>query len=87
MILIKWCIKYSPSVFFTLKGVFIKSGYHPTSKCPTNEKDWTASSHRLKCNATHKYHCAPYYDHSQLYEFCYDRTVLTVKKGKFLEFE
>lgn len=64
------------------KGYFTNTGYFPVSECPKNTQEWQASSLRLNCNDTHKYHCAPYYDLSQLYEFCYQRPLLEVKKGK-----
>lgn len=64
------------------KGYFTNTGYFPVSECPKNTQEWQASSLRLNCNDTHKYHCAPYYDLSQLYEFCYQRPLLEFKNGK-----
>lgn len=52
--------------------------------CPKNTQEWQDSSQQLNCNDTHKYHCAPYHDLTQLYEFCYERTSLKVDKGKFV---
>lgn len=67
---------------FHCKSNFTKSGYFPIPVCPKTTQEWQASSQRLNCNDTHKYHCAPYYDLSELYEFCYERRLLKVKKGK-----
>lgn len=61
-----------------------KSGYYPVSACPKDANEWEASSRRLMCNNTHSYHCAPYHDRSQFYEFCYEMAVLEVKKGHCL---
>lgn len=77
--------KYATFVnVFHCKSNFTKSGYFPVPKCPKNTQEWQASSRRLNCNDTYKYHCAPYYDLSNLYEFCYARKSLKVKRGMFL---
>lgn len=60
------------------------NGYYPVPVCPKDANEWEGSSRRLKCNKTHNYHCVPYHDRSQFYEFCYEMAVLKVEKGNCL---
>lgn len=57
------------------------SGYYPAASCPRNAFEWEVSSQRLNCTKSHMYHCNPY-KQSQLYEFCYEKGVFEVEKGK-----
>lgn len=57
-----------------MKSNISEFGYIHVPSCPKSLREWEDSSLRLKCNDTHKYHCAPYlnnYEVYQLYELCY----------------
>lgn len=58
------------------------SGFYPVVSCPRNAVEWEASSQRLNCTKAHMYYCNPY-EAIQLYEFCYEKDVFKVKKGKY----
>lgn len=76
-------ILFSVFIFFFQSNIS-EFGYIHVPSCPKSLREWEDSSLRLKCNDTHKYHCAPYlnnYEVYQLYELCYRS--INVSKGKY----